>query len=523
MHKHCSNDKLSKLLRYVYEINAILGYMQKLLTSFQMHLVDEFTIANKPIASIDLMEEAARAFVQHFLKDGFDNHKSIAIFCGKGNNGGDGLAIAHLLLTNGYENIKVYIINFSEKESQDFAINLQRLEEGKCEKIFINDIAELKNIKADLIIDAILGSGLNKPLKGNYEMLVKYLNKLNKKIYAVDVPTGFTAEGEIPEPYNGIKAHKTICFQRPKINFFFPESAQATEKFEVAEIGLAESFIQQQDADFYLIEQQDISKILQPRKSFTHKGSYGHALIIAGNTNTMGAALLSSMACLHSGAGLTSVCIPQSGLNALNTMLPEVMAFPRDDYTRIENPAKYQAIAIGPGLGNTSENEKLLESLINDNQPIIIDADALNILADRPDLIEKLAENTILTPHMKEFDRLFGEHNNWWERTQTAKTQAQKLKIIIILKNQYTFICMPTGKIFINPTGNPAMAQGGMGDVLTGVVAAFVAQKYSPEDAALLACYLHGSAGDSLAEDSAVVAASEVAKRIPKEMKALLE
>ncbi|MCZ4225486.1 NAD(P)H-hydrate dehydratase [Pedobacter rhodius] len=496
--------------------------MQTLLTSAQMRRTDEFTIANKPIASIDLMEKAARAFVQSFLRDEFDSTKNIAIFCGKGNNGGDGLAIAYLLLHNGYENIKIYIVNFSDKQSDDFAINRQRLDESRYRKTIINKAADLKNIKTDIIIDAILGSGLNKPLTSDYADLVKYINKLNKKVYAVDVPTGFPAEGEIPSDYNGIKAYKTICFQRPKINFFFPESALATEKHEVVAIGLDENFIQNQDSDFFLIEESDIRHMLKPRKLFSHKGTYGHALIIAGNTNTMGAALLSSMSCLYTGAGLTTACIPQSGLIALNTTLPEVIALPRDEYRKVDNPAKYQAIAIGPGLGLSAAHEKLLENLIFDNQPLVIDADALNMLSERPDLIDKLPENSILTPHMKEFDRLFGEHQNWWDRLQTAKVKAQQLKIVIMLKNQFTFICVPKGRIYINPTGNPAMAQGGMGDVLTGIIAAFLAQKYASTDAAILACYIHGKAGDNLAMDKIVVSASQVAKQIPVEIKHLM-
>ncbi|MEH3111934.1 NAD(P)H-hydrate dehydratase [Pedobacter terrae] len=496
--------------------------MRTLLTSAQMRSADHFTITNNPIASIDLMEKAARAFVQCFLRNEFDTNKSIAIFCGKGNNGGDGLAIAHLLIANGYDNLKVYIVNFTEKQSDDFAINLQRMQETRCKKTIINKAAELKNLKADIIIDAILGSGLNKPLSGDFEALAQVINKLNKKVYAVDVPTGFFTEGKLPKDYNGIKAYKTICFQRPKINFFFPESAMATEKFEAVDIDLDEVFIQKQESDFYLLEARDIEKILQPRRLFSHKGTYGHALIIAGNSNTMGAALLSAMACLHTGAGLTTACIPRSGLTALNATLPEVMALPRDEYTRIEDPKKYQAIAIGPGLGTEPDHEKLLESLIMAKRPLIIDADALNILGKKPDLIDKLVANTVITPHMKEFDRLFGEHENWWDRVQSAKLWAKQHKIVIVLKNQYTFICLPTGKIFINPTGNPAMAQGGMGDVLTGMIASFKAQGYPAADAAILACYIHGRAGDYLAEEQFVVPASQLATRIPKEIKKLI-
>ncbi|MCZ4242618.1 NAD(P)H-hydrate dehydratase [Pedobacter punctiformis] len=499
--------------------------MQTLLTSVQMRKADEYTIANKPIASVDLMEQAAKSFVKNFIRDEPDAGKNIAVLCGKGNNGGDGLAIAYLLLGAGYKNLKVYLVNFSAQKSDDYTINLQRLEETRCLKIKIDQPSAFKNINADLIIDAILGSGLNKPLKGDYLELVASINQLNKKIYAVDAPTGFFAEGKIPAPYNGIKAYKTICFQRPKINFFFPESVAATAHFEVAEIGLDEDFIQKSTTDFYLIEKQDVAERLKPRKIFSHKGTYGHALIIAGNTNTMGAALLSSMACLYAGAGLTTACIPQSGLTALNAVLPEVMALPRDEYTRIENPAKYQSIAIGPGLGVSIENERLLESLIANNiannKVLVIDADALNIVSDRQDLLDKLPVNSILTPHMKEFDRLFGEHESWWDRVETAKNKARELKIVIVLKNQFTFICTPGGKVIINPTGNAAMAQGGMGDILTGIIASFAAQGYSSEDAAILACYIHGRAGDDLAKKRIVVTASQLAKRISKEIRAL--
>lgn len=496
--------------------------MLTLLTSSQMRLADEFTIANKPIASIDLMEQAAKAFVNSFLKDEFDTNKSVAIFCGKGNNGGDGLAIAHILFSSGFKNTKVYLINFSDKASPDFAINLQRLNESRCKQTVVDNALDIKNLKEDIIIDAILGSGLNKPLQGEYAELVKQINNLNKKVYSVDVPTGFFTEGKITQENFVVKAFKTICFQRPKINFFFPESVLATEKYEVVKIGLNENFIQSQKSDFFVIEPEDIQKRLKPRKLFTHKGTYGHALIVAGNINTMGAALLSSMACLHAGAGLTTACIPQSGLIALNTSLPEVMALPRDEYTRIENPLKYQAIAIGPGLGVSVENERLLESLISAKQPLIIDADALNILAERQDLIDKIPENSILTPHMKEFDRIFGAHSNWWDRVQTAKAKAKKLKIVIVLKNQFTFICSADGKVFINPTGNPAMAQGGMGDILTGITAAFLAQKHSSLDAAILACFVHGKAGDKLANNYFVATASQVAAEVSKVIKEML-
>jgi hydroxyethylthiazole kinase-like uncharacterized protein yjeF len=496
--------------------------MQTLLTAAQMRMADDFTIANKPIASVALMERAAEAFFLAFITDEPDRSKSIAVFCGKGNNGGDGLVIARLLYSRGYTNLKVFIPNFSAKQSNDFLTNLWRLQETPVDIVEITEPDDIKAMQAVIIIDAILGSGLNKALEGKFEQLVQIINDLNRKVYAVDVPTGFFADGQLPEDYNGIKAFKTICFQRPKINFFFPESVRATEHFEVLDIGLDENYIQSQPSYFRLVEASDIQAMLKPRKAFSHKGTYGHALLIAGNTNTMGAALLASKGCLYAGAGLTTACIPASGLIALNTALPEVMALPRVEHFEIDKPEKYLAIAIGSGLGTTEESKNLLERVLDLKKALILDADALNLMAQHPALQEKVSAGSILTPHMKEFDHLFGAHANWYDRLQTGRKQAAKLSAVIVLKNQYTFVIDVDGMVYVNPTGNPAMAQGGMGDVLTGVIAAYAAQGLPALHAALTACYFHGKAGDDLAEDHFNVTASQVAENLPAVVQRLL-
>lgn len=496
--------------------------MQKLLTAAQMQNVDAYTIKQKNINSIDLMEQAASAFVNAFEAECKELNTCIVIFCGPGNNGGDGLAIARLLAAKNYKNLLVYLIGFGSKQSNDNAANLKHLDNMDFPVEVINDVNEIQIIKPDLIIDAILGSGLNKPITGKYAVLAKLINDFDVKVIAVDVPTGFNSEGEIPLNYNGVKADLVICFQLPKINFFFPESTVALKRFKVVEIGLDKDFINLQSTDFKLVEHFDAAKSIKPRANFTHKGTYGHALIIAGNTNTMGAALLSTSACLHSGAGLTTVCLPQSGLTALNMMLPEAMALPREKSFEAKNFDKYSALAIGPGLGTEIEQMALLEIAIDANKPLIIDADALNLLSNRKDLLNKLRANTILTPHIKEFDRLFGEHKNWWQRVETAKTKAKELALIIILKNQYTFICMPTGEVYINQTGNPAMASGGMGDVLTGLLVSLLAQGYEAKEAAILGVYLHGKAGDDLAENRYCITASQIALQLPKTTKTVM-
>ena len=495
--------------------------MQNLLTSAQLQKADIFTIQQQGISSAELMERAAVGFVKSFKKAFPERKNNIAILCGQGNNGGDGLAIARLLMEDDYKHVNVYLINFSTKQSEDYTTNLERLSKKKM--INVSKAEDLNNLTADIIIDAILGSGLNKPLTGEYAALTGLINGLQKTVVSVDVPTGFNAEGEIPVTYNGIKADLAICFQQPKLNFFFPESVMALDRFEVVDIGLDEGFITGQPSDWKLTTKADMKHLLMPRTNFTHKGTYGHALLVAGNDTTMGAALLSASACLHIGAGLTTVCLPKSGLFALNATLPEVMALPRHEHLDIAAFERFTTIAIGPGLGIAEENEILLARLLSLKKPLILDADALNILAKRKDLLADLEAQSILTPHLKEFDRLFGEHQNWWERLKTAQLEAKARSLVIVLKNQYTFVCLPNGEIHINTTGNPAMASGGMGDVLTGMIAGLVAQSYPAETAAILAVYLHGKAGDELAKKRFTVNASKLALQLPKTLKKILD
>ncbi len=475
--------------------------MLQLLTSFQIREADAYTIKNKPISTLDLMEAASMAFVTAFRDEVPELDTQISIYCGTGNNGGDGLAIARLLKKQAYDRISVKIARFSPKESAVFKINLDRLKLTGIPIIELSAANSLPKENAKVIIDALIGSGLNKALEGDLQTLIIQLNKLKKKVIAVDVPSGFPSEGIIEPKATVLKAKLTISFQRAKINFFFPESANATERFIVVDIGLDEAFIQSQAGPWKLIEEKDLEGLIRTRKAFSHKGIYGHALIIAGNTRTMGAALLCADACLHSGAGLTTACIPEKSMSALNAYAPEVMTLSRLELESEVHSKKFNAIAIGPGLGTNMSAVKLVKQSLEFKIPMLIDADALNILAANPALLHKLPEQAILCPHMKEFDRLFGISATWWERVALAQRKAKELNLIILLKNQYTFIALPEGDILINPTGNPAMAVGGMGDVLSGMITAFLAQSYTPKEAVILGCYIHGKAGDILNQE----------------------
>ena len=481
----------------------------------QMHDADAYTISHEPISSADLMERASGAFVNIFQKHYPQKDLSIAVYCGTGNNGGDGLAIARLLSAEGYKNLNVKIARFSDKSTPDFETNFSRIKEASISYQELNG-ADFPSENADLIIDALLGSGLNKPLSGVYVNLVNHLNNSNKTVVAVDVPTGFFTEGKINEDAIVLKAQLVITFQRVKINFLLPEAGKFMDDFVVAEIGLDKDFIQSMQTDYQLVEESDIVGMLRPRKKFQHKGTFGHALLIAGQSKTMGAALLCSSASVYAGSGLTTACIPEAGLTAFNAYMPEIMALLREEKELPEIKwDEFAVIAAGPGLGQQAQ--KLLEALFtNYKRPMVLDADALNMLSKNSCWWPMIAEGTIITPHMKEFDRLFGNHDSWWDRIQTAKREAVARKIVIVLKNQYTVIASPEGKLFFNTTGNPAMATGGMGDVLTGIVTALLSQGYSSFQAAIIAVFIHGKSGDDLALNRlSVVLPTQVAGNIP--------
>ncbi|MBS1524464.1 MAG: NAD(P)H-hydrate dehydratase [Bacteroidetes bacterium] len=475
--------------------------MLPLLIASQIREADAYTIAHGPIASIDLMERASKAFVGWFVNHFPEKGKSVAIYCGTGNNGGDGLAIGRMLSQHGYSNLNIKIARFSPGSSDDFNTNLARIKESSVPITEIMPGHQLPDEKADIIIGALLGTGLNKPLSGDFERLVKYLNSLERTVVSVDVPCGLFSDGEIPGGAVALRSDLVITFQQPKISFLLPESGPFVECWQAVNIGINEQFIRSLNSPYQLVEEKDIRMRLKPRHRFSNKGTYGHTLVIAGQPETMGAALLCSSACVYSGSGLTTACVPESGLTALNSYLPEIMAIVRKGHEQPEiNWEKFNAIAIGPGLGKDDYALTLLTNVLKSySKPIVLDADAINLLAENPGLWERVPKGSILTPHMKEFDRLFGEHTGWWQRLQTARQKAKEHNVYIVLKNDYTISITPDDKLYFNSTSNAAMAVGGMGDILTGIIAALLAQKYSSEDACIIGNYIHGKAGDELA------------------------
>ncbi len=463
----------------------------KLLSPQQIHEWDAFTIANEPIASIDLMERAAEACTDFILQTDLYG-KSFKIFCGKGNNGGDGLAIARQLINKG-NNVNTYIIEFGAVGTVDFQINLQRLHEVTTNIHFIQSENFFPEIRDnDIIVDALYGSGLNRPLKDLSAALVEHINKSSGNTISIDVPSGMFID-KSSQDNAIIKANTTLTFQCLKLCFLVAENAEYNGRLKVLDIGLHPQFLETVSSLLQTTEQRDIDEIYKPRKSFSHKGTYGHALVIAGNKGKMGAALLAANACIKTGAGLTTLNIPETYFSVVHTYLPEAMCQAREEGFDFE---KINAVGIGPGLGTKPAITELLQKVLQQfKSTTVIDADALNIIAQNKYLLNEIKENSILTPHPKEFERLFGELKNDFERIDMALERSVKNNLIIVLKGRYTFIACK-GKGWFNTTGNAGLAKGGSGDILTGIITALIAQKYEPLHAAILGIYLHGLAAE---------------------------
>jgi ADP-dependent NAD(P)H-hydrate dehydratase / NAD(P)H-hydrate epimerase len=459
---------------------------------------DEYTITNEPIASIDLMERAAKACFEWLIRHNYKS-RSFTIFCSKGNNGGDGLALARMLSNTGHV-VSVYILEFGYMGTSDFQANLARLHETQVNIYYISVEENIKKISDnDVVIDAILGSGLNRALDGLTASVVKHINHSGNEIISIDVPTGLFAYksslGNIV-----IEADHTLSFQCHKLAFLMRENQQYTGQVHILNIGLHEKFLENASSGFILSDQQLAHDMLRPRKKFSHKGDYGHAALVTGSTGMMGAAALCAKACMRSGVGKLTCHIPARGNMIMQIAVPEAMCKIEngEDYIKsISGLDKYDAVGIGPGLGLHESHTSLLASLFrNFKKPVVIDADALNVLSKSVDLLKEIPALSILTPHTREFERLFGKVDTDFARTEIALQKANEFNVIIVLKGAYTFIATPGGMGYFNSSGNPGMATGGTGDVLTGIITGLVCQGYPSEHAAILGVFVHGLAGD---------------------------
>ncbi|MEQ8688885.1 MAG: NAD(P)H-hydrate dehydratase [Imperialibacter sp.] len=469
----------------------------KILSPQQIREADAYTIENEPITSVDLMERASNAFVEEFKKHFFSDHV-VWVFCGTGNNGGDGLAVARLLKDLKYE-VKVWLAGSAEKGTEDFRVNLNRLtgavSVAKASEIYAADIPDKL-----VIVDALFGSGLNRPVDGDYAKLIDFLNGIEARKVAIDIPSGLFCD----QPQNGaIAFHSdiTITFQAPKLAFLLPENYLYVGEWKSVDIGLSAQFMMELECSYYY--QQVGDEDLRPpnRARFAHKGDAGRTLLIAGSKGKVGAAILSSKACMRAGAGLLTVHAPGCAVTPIHAAVPEAMVSEDSHHDYItqmpDGLSNFDCVAIGPGLGTHNVTVKAFESVLKIvSKPMVIDADGLNILSRNPGLLELVPANSILTPHPGEFRRLVGDWSNDYERLNKQIEFSKKHQLIMVLKGAYSSISTPGGEVYFNSTGNPGMATAGSGDVLTGIVAGLLSQAFSPTKSARLAVLLHGISGD---------------------------
>ncbi|MBM3436576.1 MAG: NAD(P)H-hydrate dehydratase [Bacteroidetes bacterium] len=477
----------------------------KILTIDQIREGDAYTIENEPVADIDLMERAANELFL-WISASVDAKRRIKIFCGCGNNGGDGFALARMLAEAGYT-VETILIRHSEKLSPSCELNFQRI--LKLAQVTHSNVSENdplpEILENDLVVDAIFGSGLTRPVTGLVARAADHINSGKAIVVAVDVPTGFFCDTS--NSNNGgviVRADYTLTFQFPKYGFFFPENDQYVGDWKVLPIGIHPGFIQEIKVKNYYLSRDEVKPVLKKRTKFSHKGTYGHGLLIAGSYGKLGAAVLAAQAGLKAGAGLITAHIPKKGNTIIQTAVPAAMVS-FDSHSKVfsELPylAGFGAIAAGPGLGMHDKTQNALKLLIQDaGTELILDADALNILSENKTWISFIPKNSIFTPHPKEFERLAGKFSNDFERNERQREFSTKYGVFLILKGAYTAITTPEGNCYFNSTGNPGMATGGSGDVLTGILLGLKAQGYSSLETCLLGVYLHGLAGDLAAK-----------------------
>jgi len=469
----------------------------KIFSAAQIREWDQYTITQHNISSVDLMEKAAAACTQ-WICDNYKPDRPIILFCGNGNNGGDGLAIARMLHLKEYA-VYVYL-PVAEKRSADCGINLERLSDLPVKTTIIHNETMFPVIgPGDIVVDALFGTGLNKPIEGLNRLLIQYLNNSEASIISIDIPSGMFAD--ISSAGNTvISAEHTLSFQSCKMAFLMPENGRYTGKISLLDIGLSKEYDDAAVSDASTLGEEQVKSFVKKRNSSSHKYHFGHALLFAGSAPMMGAAILSARACLRSGAGLVTVHTAAAQMAVLQTALPEEIASSADDLDVII--VKKAALAFGPGLEINETNRNLLHQVIETTCiPLVIDASGLGLLQSALSLMHPGNKKTIiLTPHAGEFEKLFGKTDNDFERMRLALSKAATHHCYIVLKSHHTMIVCPDGEIFFNTTGNSGMATAGSGDVLTGIITGLLAQQYTAREACLLGVYLHGLSGDLASE-----------------------
>ncbi|WP_407557183.1 NAD(P)H-hydrate dehydratase [Winogradskyella sp. 4-2091] len=479
----------------------------KLFSKEQIYEGDKLTTERQKITSTDLMERAGIQIFNwiHMRMQGAQ--VPIHVFCGIGNNGGDGLVLARHLVTHGY-NVVTYIVNCSDKRSKDFLINYDRIKNVtkdwpkmlSCE----NDFSEIVIKEEDIIVDAVFGIGINRPPNDWVKALFEQFRISKAFTLSIDIPSGLFTDKRVEDEKDVVNANYTLSFQSPKLVFFLPETAKYTVQWEALDIGIDRDYLIKTDTEVELISKHEVLPLYKPRQKFSHKGEFGHVMILGGSYGKIGAVNLASRAALGSGAGLVTAYTPKCGYHSLQSAIPEIMVITDSDETHISNISfdlEPTVIGVGVGLGTSARTIKAFEAFLKENKsPLVVDADGLNILSKKKALLKLLPEFTILTPHPKELERLIGKWSDDFDKLKKVKAFSKKYNLIVVIKGANT-ITVFQDKFYINTTGNPGMATAGSGDVLTGIICGLVAQGYEQLSATIFAVYLHGKAADLQLED----------------------
>lgn len=500
----------------------------KILSCTQQREADAYTIEHNSILSINLMEKAAGLITDAICKRWDKSHRMV-VFAGPGNNGGDAVAVARMLHLKNYQ-VQVILFNITGVLSDDCLTNVKRLQE--CGFTNYTEVSSQfdppKLISNDVVIDGLFGAGINKPLSGGFAAVVQYINASQAKVVSIDMPSGLMGEDNSRNiRQNIIKADFTLTIHMPKLSFLFAENEDITGEWEVLDIGINREYENNAESNYEITEMNDVKKMLRPRKKFAHKGSFGHGVLIAGSYGMGGAAVLAARSCMKCGIGLLTIHTPVCNHQLLQMSIPEAMTQDDIDERFFAEPIEldnYQALGIGPGLGQEDFTaQAIIDQISSSYIPTVIDADALNAFSSNRNYLNRIPKKSILTPHVKELERLVGRCSNTFERIQKAKDLASYLHCYIVLKGAWTVVITPEGKCYFNPTGNPGMATAGSGDVLTGILTSLLAQGYTPEEACRLGTYVHGLAGDIAAERNGEISmsATDIVNALPEAWKKL--
>ena len=486
----------------------------QLFTVSEVRECERFTMEKEHISSLELMERAGKACAKEIapcLKQ--NQFRDVYVYTGTGNNGGDGVVIAAHLVEKAYAHGNVYVVVCTlenARYSEEMQYQLHRWQGiasqyDNAKLIFYSTDNQPKPLKSDLIVDALFGIGLNKPVTGFYAEVIRHINASDAYTISIDIPSGLFADKHTPNDSEVVIADETFSIQFAKTALLLPENHRFFGEVSLVDIGMEAP--DDLHACRYLITYADVSGMLRCRSPYAHKGTFGHGLLVAGCERMPGAAVLAATAAMRGGIGKLTVHSVKSVCNTLTVTLPEAIHDIDDNEQHVSHinwnklPENITAVAFGPGLGTAKQTVAAMKDILDTvKRPLVIDADGLNMLAENKTWLAFLPPYSILTPHFAEFERLAGKPTDDFDRLERAKAFAQRYSVILVLKGHHTVVTMPDGRQYFNTTGNSGMATAGSGDVLTGLLLALLAQGYDPKHAAVLGVYLHGAAGDAYAE-----------------------